>query len=69
MIHADSELDTRQSYRFSILGPVSFWKGYSIQKHAGNTQGLADASGDYWGTLGQERGLCRKQNGINKNIK
>lgn len=51
-------LNTRQSYRFSIMGPVSFWERYSIQQHAGNTQGLTDASGDDRGTLGQERGLC-----------
>lgn len=49
------------SYRFSILGPVSFWKRYSIQKHAGNTQGLTNACGDDWGPLGQERWLCRNK--------
>lgn len=55
------KLNTSKSYRFSILGPVSFWKRYSIQQHARNAEGLATAGGDDWGTLGQERGLCRKR--------
>lgn len=55
------KLNTSRSYRFSILGPASFWKRYAIQQHAGNAEGLTHASDDDWGTLGQERGLCRKR--------
>jgi len=49
------------SYRFAIVGPVSFWKRYSIQQHARNTQGLADAGSDDRSTVCQERGLCRRR--------
>lgn len=49
------------SYRFPIVGPVSFWKRYSIQQHARNTQGLADAGSDDRSTVCQERGLCRRK--------
>lgn len=52
---------TNQPYGFSISRPVSFWKRNSIQQHAGNTEGLADAGGDDGGAVGQERGLCRKE--------
>lgn len=48
---------------------MSLWKRYSIQQHAGNTEGLTDASGDDRGTLGQERGLCRERKCKDINIK
>lgn len=47
-------------YRSSISGPVSFWKWYPIQQHAGNAQGLADAGDDDRGASGQERRLCEE---------
>lgn len=42
------------------MRPVSFWKRYSIQKHAGDTQRLTNASADDCWPLSQQRGLWKK---------
>lgn len=41
------------------MRPVSFWERYSIQKHAGNSERLTNASADGCWPLSQERGLCK----------
>lgn len=42
------------------MRPVSFWERYSIQKHAGDSERLTNASAGGCWPLSQERGLCKK---------